>query len=59
MSSNRLTNLVGGFVFLLLAFVALYRLLWGFSITVGGLEVGQTASFFALVNFAALSPALF
>lgn len=55
MSSNRLASLVGGFVFLILAAVSLYRLLFWFPIDIGGAHVGQTASFFAFVICAALS----
>ncbi len=59
MSSNKFASIVGALVFLALAAGALYRLLVGFPIVIGGMHVGQTASFFALVAFAALSLILF
>ena len=59
MSSNRLASIIGALIFLALAGVALYRLLVGFPITIGGMEVGQTTSFSALVVFVALSLMLF
>jgi len=46
-------------VFLILAAVALYRLLFWFPITIGGAHVGQTASFFTFAICAALSLILF
>jgi hypothetical protein len=55
MFSSRLGAVIGGVVFLTLALVSLYRLLFGFSITIGGHAIGQTASFFAFAAFAALS----
>jgi len=59
MSTNRIATLTGALVFLCLAGLALYRLLFGFRITIGGEEVGQTSSFFAFVICAALSLILF
>ena len=59
MSSNRTLSLIGGLVFLCLAALALYRLLVGFPMTIGGMQVGQTMSFFAFVAFAAISLILF
>ena len=59
MSSNRTLSLIGGLVFLCLAALALYRLLVGFPMTIGGMHVGQTMSFFAFVAFAAISLILF
>ena len=59
MSSNRAVSLIGALVFLGLAAFALYRLLVGFPITIGGMQIGQTMSFLALVVFAALSLILF
>ena len=59
MSSNRLASLVGGVVFLILALVSLYRLLFWFPIDIGGAHVGQTASFFAFVISAALCLLMF
>ena len=55
MPSNRLVALVGALAFLALAVVSLYRLLFWFPITIGNQQVGQTASFFAFVIFAALT----
>ena len=59
MSSNRTVSIIAALVFLALAAVALYRLLVGFPITVGGMQVGQTTSFIAFVVFVALSLMLF
>ena len=59
MSSNRLASIVGALIFLALAAGALYRLLVGFPIVIGGMQVGQTASFIAFVVFVALSFMLF
>ena len=55
MFSSRLGSVAGGVVFLVLALVSLYRLLFWFPITVGGHAIGQTASFFAFAIFAALT----
>ena len=54
MSSNRLGTLVGAIVFLAIAIISGYRLLFWFPITIGGHFVGQVASFFAFVVSAAL-----
>jgi hypothetical protein len=54
MSSSRLGNIVGGIIFLALAIISGYRLLFWFPITIGGHLIGQTASFFAFVISAAL-----
>jgi len=59
MSSNKFALVLGALVFLALAACALYRLLVGFPIVIGGMQVGQTTSFFAFVAFAALSLILF
>jgi len=59
MSNSKLVNVAAGLLFLGLACVSLYRLLFWFPITIGGAHVGQTASFFAFVIFAALSLILF
>jgi hypothetical protein len=59
MSNHRVITWVGASIFLLLALANLYRMLVGTRITIGGMEVGQTASFFALAIFAALSLMLF
>jgi hypothetical protein len=55
MFRNKLSALAGAVVFLLIALVALYRLLFWFPITVGGQTVGQTVSFFIFVVFIALA----
>ena len=54
MSSNRLASLAGGIVFLVVAGICLYRLLFWFPITIGGQQVGQAATFLALAISAAL-----
>jgi hypothetical protein len=59
MSGHRLATIVGALVFLIIAALALYRLLAGFPITIGGVEVGQTSSFLVFVICAALSLMLF
>lgn len=59
MSINRVASIVGALVFLCLAALALYRLMVGFPISIGGEEVGQTTTFFALVIFVALALVLF
>ncbi len=55
MSSSRLGNIVGGIVFLAVAIISGYRLLFWFPITIGGHFIGQVASFFAFVISAALA----
>ena len=59
MTGNRAAGLIGGLVFLCLAALSLYRLLIGFPISIGGMELGQTASFFGFVVFAALALMMF
>jgi len=59
MTSSKFTGLLGALVFLALAALALYRLLVGFPIVVGGVPLGQTSSFLAFVVFAALALMLF
>ena len=59
MTSNKLAAIAGGLVFLVLALIALYRLLVGFPISIGGMQIGQTTSFFAFVIFAVLSLIMF
>lgn len=54
MSSNRLASLAGGIIFLVVAAISLYRLLYWFPITIGGQQVGQAATFFSLAISAAL-----
>jgi hypothetical protein len=45
---------LGGLIFLVLACVSLYRLLFWFPIAIGGQQVGQVASLFAFAICAAL-----
>lgn len=59
MPSHRIGTLLGALVFLAVAALALYRLLVGFPISIGGMEVGQTTTFFVLVMSLALSFMLF
>lgn len=51
---SRLANLIGGVIFLIVAGVSLYRLLYWFPITIGGQQVGQAATFLVLAISAAL-----
>ncbi|MCL6730024.1 hypothetical protein [Sphingomonas hankyongi] len=51
---SKAANLIAGIVFLIVAAVCLYRLLFYFPIDIGGQRVGQVATFFALVISAAL-----
>jgi hypothetical protein len=59
MPSNKIGSLIGALIFLAIAALALYRLLVGFPISIGGEEVGQTSTFFVLVICLALSLMLF
>ena len=59
MSSHRLATIVGALAFLAIAALALYRLLAGFPIMIGGVEIGQTSSFLVFVICIALSLMLF
>lgn len=59
MSSHKMGNLLGALVFLVIAVVALYRLMVGFPIEIGGVAIGQTSTFFAFVCSAALCLILF
>lgn len=59
MPSNKIGSLLGALVFLAVAALALYRLLVGFPISIGGEELGQTSTFFVLVICLALSMMLF
>ena len=52
---SRIVSLLGGLVFLAVAAVALYRLLFWFPISIGGHEIGQTASFLTFAASAALA----
>jgi hypothetical protein len=55
MGSRKLVLTVAAVIFLLITAGALYRLLVGFPISIGGEEVGQTSTFFVLVCGAALT----
>lgn len=56
---SRFGSLLAALVFLAIAAIALYRLLFFFPISIGGHEIGQTASFFAFAAFAALTLIMF
>ena len=53
--SNKFTNILAAFPFLAGACAGLYRLIVGFPIIVGGVPIGQTASFLTFVICTALS----
>lgn len=55
MSAHRLATLVAGILFAAIAALALYRLLYWFPITIGGTQIGQVFTFFALVICTALA----
>ena len=55
MFSSKLSSLSGGIVFLAIALVGLYRLMFWFPVVIAGWHVGQTMSFFTFVIFTALS----
>jgi len=57
--SSKLLLFVAALVCLAVAAVSLYRLIFWFPLTIAGTAVGQVASFFAFVIFAALSLILF
>ena len=59
MSTYRIATLVGAFVFLAIACLALYRMLFGMPISIGGVMVGNVWAFFVFVACAALSLMLF
>jgi len=56
---SRLASLAGGVIFLIIAAIALYRLLFFFELTIGGHHVGQTASFLTFAACAAISLIMF
>ena len=56
---NRVATMGGGFIFLIVAALALYRLIVGFRIMIGDMEVGQTSTFIVFVVCTALSLMLF
>ena len=51
---SKLASFLGGFVFLIIAAISLYRLLFWFPITIGEQRVGQVATFFVFVICGAL-----
>ena len=59
MATRKLVLTAAALIFLLIAAVGLYRLLVWFPISVGGVEIGQVGSFFAIVIGAALALMLF
>ena len=59
MSSHRPFTLIAAAIFMLMAFVHLYRLVVGFPLTVGGSSVGQEVSWIALFVTGGLSLMLF
>ena len=59
MNSQRLVSLVGAIVFLIIAAISLYRLLFYFEIMIGSHRIGQVATFFALVISIAISMIMF
>ena len=59
MASRKIVLTVAALIFLLVTAGALYRLLVGFPLSIGGEEVGQVSTFFVLVCGAALTLMLF
>ena len=59
MTSRRLFTLLAAIIFLLVAAVNFYRLMFGFPISIGGYMIGNTISFFIMVASIALSMMLF
>jgi len=59
MATRKFVLMAAAFIFLLVAAAALYRLLVGFPMAIGGVEIGQVGTFFALVIGAGLSLMLF
>jgi hypothetical protein len=51
---SKLASLLGGLIFLIIAGISLYRLLFWFPITIGEQRVGQVATFFVFVICGAL-----
>lgn len=56
---HRVTSIIAALVFLVLALASLYRLVVGFPVTIGGVMIGQVATFFSFVICAALALMLF
>jgi hypothetical protein len=59
MATRKFVLTAAAIIFLLVALAALYRLLVGFPMAIGGVEIGQVGTFFALVIGAGLSLMLF
>ena len=55
MARSKLFVLAGVVIFPIISFVALYRLMFWFPINIAGHVIGQTASFFIFIIFAALT----
>lgn len=55
MNGSKIVNLIAALAFLAIAAAGLYRLLFGFEITIGGTQVGQTSTLFVFVAAAAMS----
>ena len=59
MSTYRIATLAGALVLLAIAALALYRMLFGVPIIIGGVTVGNVWAFFVFVACAALALILF
>ncbi len=59
MGTRKIVLSFAALCFLLLTVAAVYRLMFGFAISIGGQEVGQTSTFFVMVCGAALTLMLF
>jgi len=59
MGTRKIVLSAAALIFLFVAAAALYRLLVGFPMAIGGVEIGQVGTFFALVMGAGLSLMLF
>jgi hypothetical protein len=59
MATRKLVLTAAALIFLLVAAASVYRLLVGFPMAIGTQQIGQVATFFALVCSAALSLMLF
>ena len=59
MTRYKLFTLIGAAIFFLIAAWNLWRVMVGFPITIGGVMVGNTISFFAFAVFAALGVMMF
>lgn len=59
MATRKFVLMTAALIFLLFAAAGLYRLLVWFPMSIGGMEIGQVGSFFAIVIGAGLSLMLF